>query len=678
MARGRLFWISFLVLFLEMASIRWLNASVTILAYFNNLILISCFFGLGVGCLLASRKVALINWYPFAFLLLVLIVILLNKHGIEISYKEDVIFIANPGYYEKGIAHVSVAALLGFLINMGLFTLLGQELGKQIQAFGDPLKAYATDIAGSICGTLSFAALAWLEAPPHAWFLIAGVGVLVFLPSNKMLILGSVAALSIATLAMRQTYEHADWSPYYKVEVEPYDELKNENLGYKIIVDNLRIQDALNFTPRLLQSSLAQWFWYYQLPYHFARPSKVLVLGAGAGNEARVALMHGAREVHVVEIDPFIASLGVSVHPNLPYRNKKVKVFVDDARSYISNTKEKYDLIVMSALDSHKQIAGMASLRLESFIYTVGAFRRIRELLTPDGIFCLNLSSTRPWMGERIYWSLNQAFGAEPKLFQSVASPFQSIAYLYGPSEFLQRDLLPQTPSIVSLRPYAPSKNGLLATDNWPYLYLEKNGIPKFSIFVFGIGMLLSFLIVYRVDPSLRRPNLHFFFLGAGFMLLETRSITQMALLFGSTWNVNVVVFVSILLAILITNQLVRAGLAPPRKVSYGLLFGSLILGYFFPFEILLHLDFLLRLAAAALIVGIPVGFASLIFSGSFKQEQNLSNILGSNLLGVVFGGALEYASNIWGLDKLYLVALVLYTLSLSPKLIELWTSEAS
>ena len=106
MARGRLFWISFLVLFLEMASIRWLNASVTILAYFNNLILISCFFGLGVGCLLASRKVALINWYPFAFLLLVLIVILLNKHGIEISYKEDVIFIANPGYYEKGIAHV--------------------------------------------------------------------------------------------------------------------------------------------------------------------------------------------------------------------------------------------------------------------------------------------------------------------------------------------------------------------------------------------------------------------------------------------------------------------------------------------------------------------------------------------------------------------------------------------
>ena len=61
MAKNRLFWISFLVLFVEMASIRWLNASVTILAYFNNPILISCFFGLGVGCLLAPRKIFLIH-----------------------------------------------------------------------------------------------------------------------------------------------------------------------------------------------------------------------------------------------------------------------------------------------------------------------------------------------------------------------------------------------------------------------------------------------------------------------------------------------------------------------------------------------------------------------------------------------------------------------------------------
>ena len=668
MGGHKLFWISFFILFVEMASIRWLNASVTVLAYFNNLILISCFFGLGVGCLLASRKFSLINSYPLVLLLLVSVVVLLSKYGIEISYKEDVIFVENIEYYETGLAKVSLSALLGFLVNMGFFVVLGQELGKQLEAFGNPLRAYARDIAGSISGTLFFALLAWLQTPPHIWFAVAGLGLLVFLPQGRGLMITSLFALGIAIFMMRSTYLGSDWSPYYKVEVAPYKSLENENLGYKIIVDNLRIQDALDFSPKLLESPLWAWFPYYQLPYHFTRPPKVLVLGAGAGNDAVVALMHGAREVHVVEIDPVIASFGASLHPNMPYRDKRVKTFVDDARSYISNVSEKYDLIVMSALDSHKQIAGMASLRLESFTYTVEAFRQIKNLLAPNGIFCLNLSSTRPWMGERAYWTLSEAFGTEPRLFQSRNSPFQSIAYLLGPEEYLNRDLLPKATKIVSVPPYPRGKEALLATDNWPFLYLEKNVIPKFSLIVFGVGMVLSFLIAYGVEPSLRKPNLHFFFLGAGFMLLETRSITQMALLFGSTWNVNTIVFVSILLAILITNYMVLGGVSPPRTISYGLLFLVLILGYFFPFESLLPLRYPLRLLASALIIAIPIALASFIFSTSFRDETNLSNSFGSNLLGIVFGGALEYTSNIWGLDTLYILALVLYLLSLLLK----------
>jgi len=82
----------------------------------------------------------------------------------------------------------------------------------------------------------------------------------------------------------------------------------------------------------------------------------------------------------------------------------------------------------------------------------------------------------------------------------------------------------------------------------------------------------------------------------------------------------------------------------------------------------LLPLGFPLRLLTSALIVGIPVGFASLIFSTSFKEEKNLSNVFGSNLLGIVFGGALEYTSNIWGLNQLYILGLILYVLSLLPR----------
>ncbi|HEY3169285.1 MAG TPA: hypothetical protein VGK57_18780 [Candidatus Binatia bacterium] len=111
---------------------------------------------------------------------------------------------------------------------------------------------------------------------------------------SKTLAIASLCALGLAVVLMRSTYPDTDWSPYYKVEVLPYESRENQNLGSKIMVDNLRIQDALNFSPALRQSPLWPWFPYYQLPYHFTRPAKVLVLGAGSGNEAIVALMHGA------------------------------------------------------------------------------------------------------------------------------------------------------------------------------------------------------------------------------------------------------------------------------------------------------------------------------------------------------------------------------------------------
>lgn len=677
----KLFAISFTILFLEMACIRWLNASISIMAYFNNLVLISCFFGIGVGCLCSSQRVSLIKWYPLTLFLMVIAVAFLKKHEIAISYTEDVIFAANPEFYEHGLMRVSLSALAGFLINMALFVIMGQELGNQLEGVSPPLKAYAYNIGGSLAGTLAFALLAWHKVAPHWWYIIGSLPLLVFLvpvksgnslkilreslsPRATALLLCNTFLFVAAMALMTSTYADAIWSPYYKVEASPYSEWENKNLGHKIIVNNLRIEDALNFSPQLLRSPLRAWFPYYQLPYHFVRPEKTLVLGAGCGNEAVVAAMHGAQEIHVVEIDPVITRFGQTLHPNRPYSDKRVKVFVDDARSYISKTEEKYDLILMSALDSHTQISGMSSLRLESFMYTVESFRKIKELLKPRGVFCLNLSSTRPWMGERVYWSFAEAFGEEPKLYQSKNSPFRSIAYVWGPDEILSRDLLPQAAGISRLPQSQARKNARLATDNWPYLYLKSNIIPRFCLIVFGVAMLLSILIVGGIERSVGKPNFHFFFLGAGFMLLETRSITQMALVFGSTWNVNAIVFSSILLAIFAANFLVYKGKAPSRKAAYWFLFITLLLGFYFPFTKLLELKVASRLAISCVVIGLPIAWASFIFSHSLKNRQRIKNVFGSNLLGVVLGGALEYTSNIWGLNVLYLVAIVLYALS--------------
>lgn len=662
---NKLFLISFTILFLEMACIRWLNSSVTVLAYFNNLILISCFFGLGLGCLVAGRKISLISGYGLALVGLVVSVIFLQRHNIAISYTEDVIFARDVGYYETGILQISFSALFGFFINFGFFVVLGQELGRQLRAAAEPLRAYGYDIAGSLLGVLAYVVLARLETPPHIWFALGGICLLLFVQHRRGWLVINALALLVAAALMAATYPAASWSPYYKVEISPYQDPGNEDLGFKIIVDNLRIQDALSLTPALLESPLAPWVPYYRLPYQITRPEKVLILGAGAGNEAVMAAMSGAQEIHAVEIDPIIAGFGSDLHPHQPYQQPNIKIFVDDARSYISNTEEKYDLIVMSALDSHRQIQGMSSLRLESFVYTVEAYRKIKELLRPDGVFCLNLSSTRPWMGERTYWSLTEAFGAEPRILKSAASPSDSVAYIQGSSLDLDPEALQERYRISTLP--APERTaGLrLSTDNWPYLYLEHNRVPTLCLVVLAIMMVASLAIVWAIEPAVRRPNAHFFFLGAGFMLLETRSITQMALLFGSTWIVNAIVFGAILLTIFLTNWMVMANKAPGRRISYLCLFVMLILGYFFPFTRLLELAFLPRLAAAALVIGLPIAWASFIFSRSFRDAQQINVVFGSNLLGVVFGGCLEYTSNIFGLNALYPIALLLYAASL-------------
>jgi len=660
-----LFALTFAILFLEMAAIRWLNASIPVLSYFNNLILISCFLGLGVGCLLARRRITLLPYFPVAFLLFVIAVLYFNAHGFELSYTDDLVFVPNARFYEVGALEVSAAALLGSAINLALFTILGQELGRRLEAMNDPLRAYAWDIGGSLSGTLGYAAIAALGTPPWVWFALGTTLVLLLLRRRPKVLAGGAVAVVLAVLLMWNADIALAWSPYYKVEIAQYRSPENRHLGFMIRVDDFRIQDALNFGPDLGGSNLGVWIPYYELPYRFLKPKRVLILGAGSGNEAVMAAAQGAEEIHAVEIDPVIAGLGFGLHPNTPYRARSVHVRVEDARAFIASDRGSYDLIVMSALDSHKQIGGMASLRLESFVYTVESYRRIRELLAPGGVFCLNLGSTRPWVGERAYWSLTEAFGREPARFQSERSPFDSVAYVYGPEEVLRTDRNPDGPPIHRLPPLAAREGVRRATDNWPFLYLETNRIPKVVTVLLAGLVLASLVIVSSVERAVRRPNLHFLFLGAGFMLLETRSITQMALVFGATWNVNAIVIASVLLTILVANALVRAGRGLSSRAAYLLLFATLVLGYFFPFESLLRFGMAIRLLASLVLIGLPIFWAAFIFSNSFRRVAEPARAFGSNLLGVVIGGALEYTSNIWGLDVLYLLAALLYAGSL-------------
>jgi hypothetical protein len=201
-------------------------------------------------------------------------------------------------------------------------------------------------------------------------------------------------------------------------------------------------------------------------------------------------------------------------------------------------------------------------------------------------------------------------------------------------------------------------------TDNWPFLYLKSPVIPVHYLFFMLLVIILggaSFFLVERKD---RQLNLQFFFLGAGFLLLETRSVTEIALLFGSTWLVNAIAFTFILLAVLGANLLVSRWRNPPIKLLYAGITILLVLGYLLKPGVLYLPSLPARLALAGVVLYSPIFLAGIIFSTLFKNARNPNLLFGSNLLGAMVGGALEYFSLVLGFQPLYLAGAALYLLA--------------
>src|SRR6266480_5350508 len=155
------------------------------------------------------------------------------------------------------------------------------------------------------------------------------------------------------------------------------------------------------------------------------------------------------------------------------------------------------------------------------------------------------------------------------------------------------------------------------------------------------------------------------FFLGAGFMLLETKGVVHMALLFGSTWIVNSVVFFAILVMILFANLFVLA--LRPRNLLpyYALLIVALLVNALVPLNWFLSLDVKVRTIASCAVVFVPVFFAGVIFASAFRDSKRPDVDFGWNVAGIILGGLSEQLSLMLGFNYLVLVAAGYYGLSL-------------
>ena len=218
----------------------------------------------------------------------------------------------------------------------------------------------------------------------------------------------------------------------------------------------------------------------------------------------------------------------------------------------------------------------------------------------------------------------------------------------------------------------------LLPTDNWPQLYLRDKSIPwapngqgMVVVAVMSVVILLVFTLPVwfgrnsrDAEGRRRWPSPQMFFLGAGFMLLETKGVVHMALLFGSTWVVNSVVFFAILVMILVANLFVM--LFKPKKLwpHYVLLIAALLVNALVPMNVFLSLDPTMRTIASCAVVFVPVFFAGVIFATVFRESRKPDVDFGSNVAGIILGGLSEQLSLVLGFNYLLFVAVGYYLLS--------------
>jgi hypothetical protein len=205
----------------------------------------------------------------------------------------------------------------------------------------------------------------------------------------------------------------------------------------------------------------------------------------------------------------------------------------------------------------------------------------------------------------------------------------------------------------------------LIPSDDWPFLYLRAATIPMLNVrgILLVAGLSLAILLAFAPVRTVR-PNGQMFFLGAGFMLLETKGVVHMALLFGSTWAVNSIVFAAILVMILLSNLYVLAVRPRRQWPYYALLIASLALNAAVPMSVFLALPGAARVFVSCAVVFVPVFFAGVIFATAFRESRRSDVDFGSNIGGVILGGLSENLSLVVGFNNLLLVAIGYYVLS--------------
>jgi hypothetical protein len=415
---------------------------------------------------------------------------------------------------------------------------------------------------------------------------------------------------------------------------------------------------------------------YYEFPFNFKkRPERVAIVGAGSGNDVAAALRMGASHVDAIEIDPAIVFLGRAYHPEHPYDDPRVNVIVNDARNFFRTAHQQYDLIIYGVLDSHTALSHASNLRVDSYVYTREGLTEAFNLLKPDGVMSVAFALPNEALGFKLSHILSGISGAGKPLAVRVGYDSKTTtAFVTQRGHDIG---LPDANAFaafgfndVSAHFAQAYPEESIPTDDWPFFYMIKRTYPVSYMLALGMVLLLSVMFVRKTigwTGPVERSYLPFFFLGSGFMLVETKAITELGLHLGGTWFVIAMTIVMVLLMAFLANWMVQRKIVPRMSLAYLGLMASLLVGYVSARNhgLIAFGSPMVSLIVACVLLTLPLFFSGFVFSTLIgKPGVNISTALAYNLMGALFGGLMEYNSMYFGFAFLYLLAMGFYALA--------------
>jgi hypothetical protein len=202
-----------------------------------------------------------------------------------------------------------------------------------------------------------------------------------------------------------------------------------------------------------------------------------------------------------------------------------------------------------------------------------------------------------------------------------------------------------------------------VSTDDWPFLYMFKRVYPFSYIGMFALVTVLTYMLGKSfgwMKAGTTNNYWSFALLGAGFMLVETKAITELSLAFSNTWYVVGIVIASIMIMAFLANSVVTRFKMQRAFLPYCLLLLSLSLGFYVAHSGWLPANSTDKVLQV-IILTMPVFFSGIVFSILIGGVSDIAPAMAMNLMGAMVGALLEYNAMYFGYKALYLIAIVVY-----------------